>query len=206
MARTRWPPGPVTPRPLAQARQIRPAAPVGAENLGPGRQVDLKTAQRRRPIRRSGRDPGPDPTPAPAETTQARPEAEKQDQKHYPHPPCRFGARDETAIRGRRCAHRSSGPAGSSQIRELEGNCKPACWPASRRALERNGPVATMAIVSPGDIRANGTGPRARGKYQVSAPTSGGGPHAGERHRHRRRFLLLLARCATPKLFPQSLQ
>src|SRR5215467_7966739 len=27
------------PRPLTQARQIRPAAPVGAKNLGPGRQI-----------------------------------------------------------------------------------------------------------------------------------------------------------------------
>ena len=35
MARTRWPPGPVKPRPLAQARQIRPAAPVGAKDWGP---------------------------------------------------------------------------------------------------------------------------------------------------------------------------
>src|SRR5438034_8375070 len=34
MARTRWPPGPVTPRPLAQARQIRPAPPVGATKPG----------------------------------------------------------------------------------------------------------------------------------------------------------------------------
>jgi hypothetical protein len=35
MARTRWPPGPCEPRPLAQARQIRPAAPVGAKDWGP---------------------------------------------------------------------------------------------------------------------------------------------------------------------------
>src|SRR6266487_2046651 len=39
MARTRWPSDPVKPRPLAQARQIRPAAPVGATKPGPGRQI-----------------------------------------------------------------------------------------------------------------------------------------------------------------------
>ena len=34
------------PRPLAQARQIRPAAPAGANmNLGPGRQIDPKDNQ-----------------------------------------------------------------------------------------------------------------------------------------------------------------
>src|SRR5262245_38630499 len=38
MARTCWP-SDLEPRPLAQARQIRPAAPVGAKNLGPGRQI-----------------------------------------------------------------------------------------------------------------------------------------------------------------------
>src|SRR5205809_2227109 len=101
MARTRWPPGPVTPRPLAQARQIRPAPPVGAKDLGPGRQVDLKTA-RAAPADSEVR-PGPRPPalrPHHAKATQARPEAEKQGQEHYPHPPCRIGAPENRAVRG----------------------------------------------------------------------------------------------------------
>jgi hypothetical protein len=63
------------------------------ENLGPGRQVDLKTA--RAASADSEVRPGPRPLtlrPNPAKTTQARPEAEKQSQKHYPHPPCRLRA------------------------------------------------------------------------------------------------------------------
>src|SRR5512142_192576 len=64
------------PRPLAQARQIRPAAPVGARNLGPGRQVDLKTA--RAASADSEVRPGPRlPTlrPYQPKTTEAGPEA-----------------------------------------------------------------------------------------------------------------------------------
>src|SRR5215467_12226814 len=61
------------PRPLAQARQIRPAAPVGAKDWGPGRQVVRRTTrERRRPIRRSGRDPVPDPTPTPPQNLGSR--------------------------------------------------------------------------------------------------------------------------------------
>src|SRR5712692_1879251 len=50
------------PRPLAQARQIRPAAPVGARKPGT-RPTDRLAGQpeRRQPDRRSGRDPGPRP-------------------------------------------------------------------------------------------------------------------------------------------------
>src|SRR5258707_6108063 len=48
------------PRPLAQDGQIRPAAPVGAWNLGPDRQiVSQDSTKRRQPNRRSDRDPVP---------------------------------------------------------------------------------------------------------------------------------------------------
>jgi hypothetical protein len=78
----RWPPT-CEPRPFAQARQIRPASPVSARKPGTrptGRCQD--SPRRRRPIRRSGRDPGPGPTPAPGQnhagtagSGEARPEA-----------------------------------------------------------------------------------------------------------------------------------
>jgi hypothetical protein len=54
---------------------------------GPGRQIDLKTAERHRPIRRSGRDPGLRPY------ARTRPKPRKQGRRHYPHPPCRIGRR-----------------------------------------------------------------------------------------------------------------
>jgi hypothetical protein len=71
--------GPCEPRPLAQARQIRPAAPAGARK--PGTQpTDRLAGQlgRRQPNRRSGRDPGP----RPYARTIAKPW--KQGRKHYP--------------------------------------------------------------------------------------------------------------------------
>src|SRR5258708_12380735 len=69
--------GPVKPRPLIQARQIRPAAPVGARNPG-SRPADRLAGQpgRRQPTRRSGRDPeAPDPTPPPGQNRGSRAEA-----------------------------------------------------------------------------------------------------------------------------------
>ena len=91
MARTRWPPGPVNPgllpRPGRSDRQRRWVP----ENLGPGRQGVIKTA-RAAPADSEVR-PGPRPPtlrPHQPKTTQAGPEAEKQGQEHYPHPPCRF--------------------------------------------------------------------------------------------------------------------
>ena len=64
------------PRPLAQARQIRPAAPVGARNLGPGRQIVIKTA--RAASADSEVRPGPRPPtlrPHQRKTWEAGPEA-----------------------------------------------------------------------------------------------------------------------------------
>src|SRR6266567_6321444 len=70
----------------SQARQIRPATPVGAmKTWDPGRQIVSKdNPERRQPIRRSGRDLGPRPY-AHTKTKQG-----KQGRKHYPHPPCRL--------------------------------------------------------------------------------------------------------------------
>ena len=71
------------PRPLAQARQIRPAAPVGAVTWGPADRSSRKTA--RTASAESEVRPGPRlPTlrPYPAKTG-------KPGRKHYPHPPCR---------------------------------------------------------------------------------------------------------------------
>jgi len=76
------------PRPGRSDRQRR-----WVPGAGPGRQVDLKTA--RAASADSEVRPGPRPLtlrPHQAKTTQARPEAEKQGRKHYPHPPCRIGA------------------------------------------------------------------------------------------------------------------
>jgi hypothetical protein len=102
MARTRWPPGPVNPgllpRPGRSDRQRRWVP----ENLGPGRQSDIKTT-RAAPADSEVR-PGPRPPtlrPHQAKTTEAGPEAEKQDRKHYPHPPCRIFTAGE--VLDRRC-------------------------------------------------------------------------------------------------------
>src|SRR5262252_7178112 len=76
MARTRWPPGPVKPRPLAQARQIRPAAPVGALKLGPGRQiVSQDNSNGRQPNSRSDRTRSPTLCPHQVKPAEAGPEA-----------------------------------------------------------------------------------------------------------------------------------
>src|SRR5216683_7391225 len=59
------------PRPLAQAGQIRPAAPVGARNWDPAGKPVAGQPQRRRPDRRSGRVPGSDVTPVPPQNPAA---------------------------------------------------------------------------------------------------------------------------------------
>ncbi len=79
--------GPVKPWPLIQARQIRPAAPVGARKTGT-RPTDrfARQPERRQPNRRSGRDQAPDPT---------RPSRQGQGSRagsNYPQSPCRIGA------------------------------------------------------------------------------------------------------------------
>ena len=81
--------GPVKPWPLIQARQIRPAAPVGARKTGT-RPTDrfARQPERRQPIRRSGRDPG-SRRYAPATSRSGKPR-----RKHYPHSPCRLRAFD----------------------------------------------------------------------------------------------------------------
>ena len=72
MARTRWPPGPVNPgllpRPGRSDRQRRWVPKTGARPTD--RYPD--SPRRRRPIRRSGRDPVPDPTPTPRQTRGSR--------------------------------------------------------------------------------------------------------------------------------------
>ena len=72
--------GPVKPWPLIQARQIRPAAPVGARKTGT-RPTDrfARQPERRQPNRRSGRDPGSRPY-APITSRSGKPR-----RKHYPH-------------------------------------------------------------------------------------------------------------------------
>jgi hypothetical protein len=81
------------PRPLAQARQIGPAAPVGARNWDPAGKPVAGQPQRRRPDRRSGRVPGPDATPEPPQHPGSRAAC----RKHSSHPPCRiFASRSST--------------------------------------------------------------------------------------------------------------
>src|SRR5712672_2015602 len=58
MARTRWPPGSVKPRPLAQAGQIRPAPLVGARKPGP-RPADRFAGQPEQASADSQARPGP---------------------------------------------------------------------------------------------------------------------------------------------------
>src|SRR5262245_30857918 len=61
------------PRPLAQARQIRPATPVGAKGPGPGRQVDSKDSPVG--VSRFGGQAGTqatDPTPKPIQNHGSR--------------------------------------------------------------------------------------------------------------------------------------
>jgi hypothetical protein len=92
MARTRWPPGPVNPGLFPGQADQTGSAGGCLKNLGPGRQAGIKTA--RAASADSEVRPGPRPPtlrPHQPKTTQAGPEAEKQGQKHYPHPPCRIG-------------------------------------------------------------------------------------------------------------------
>src|SRR5690242_3487802 len=73
----------------SQARQIRPAAPVGAlKTWGPADKSLSRQPERRRPIRRSGRDPGP----RRYARTGAKPRKQGRGREHYPHPPCRLFA------------------------------------------------------------------------------------------------------------------
>src|SRR5215471_2618955 len=62
------------PRPLAQARQIRPAAPVGALKPGPGRQIVIKTARAASADSEVRPDPGPTLRPHHRSTSEAGPE------------------------------------------------------------------------------------------------------------------------------------
>src|SRR6185369_16056376 len=61
------------PRPLAQDGQIRPAQPVGAVNLGPGRRIVLQDSPHG--VSRLGSQAGtqaPDPTPVSAQNRESR--------------------------------------------------------------------------------------------------------------------------------------
>jgi hypothetical protein len=86
------------PRPLAQARQIRPAAPVGALKRGA------------RPTDRYQDNPSGVGRFAGQARTRSRPYAHtrpkprKQGQSTYPHPPCRIGAADSSTGEAHSCA------------------------------------------------------------------------------------------------------
>ena len=87
------------PRPGWHSRRRRRggAAAPPAQRPGPqchaGKTGPAGQPGRRRPIRRSGRDPVLRTLrPHRPKTTEAGPEAGKQGQKHYPHPPCRLHA------------------------------------------------------------------------------------------------------------------
>ena len=87
MARTRWPSDLRTPASCTgQADQTGSAG--GCQGLGPADKSISRQPERRRPIRRSGRDPGLRPY------ARTRPKPRKQGRKHNPHPPCRLGATD----------------------------------------------------------------------------------------------------------------
>ena len=89
------------PRPLAQDGQIRPAPPVGAVNLGPGRRIVLQDSPHG--VSRLGSQAGtqaPDPTPVSAQNR-------KPGRKHYPQSPCRIFASDSW-IACARCRRQTS--------------------------------------------------------------------------------------------------
>src|SRR5215467_6630029 len=62
------------PRPLTQARQIRPAAPAGALKLGPGRQLVRRTTRMASADSEVRPDPGPTLRPHHRKTPEAGPE------------------------------------------------------------------------------------------------------------------------------------
>src|SRR5262249_5377200 len=62
------------PRPLTQARQIRPAAPVGTLRLGPGRQLVRRTTRMAPADSQVRPDPGPTLRPHHRTTPEAGPE------------------------------------------------------------------------------------------------------------------------------------
>src|SRR6516164_8427627 len=79
--------GPVKPRPLIQARQIRPAAPVGARNLGPGRQIVSQDSPNG--VSRIGGQAG---TQAPDPTSTSPQKHGSRAGSNYPQSPCRIFA------------------------------------------------------------------------------------------------------------------
>ena len=86
MARTRWPPGPVNPGLFPGQADQTGSAGGCLKTWGPADRSISRQPERRRPIRRSGRDPGLRPY------ARTRPKPPKQGRKHNPHPPCRFRA------------------------------------------------------------------------------------------------------------------
>src|SRR5256885_15831999 len=74
MARTRWPVRPVKPWPLIQARQIRPAAPVGATKAWDPAGRSIRRTDPNGVSRLGGQagTQAPDPTPPPSQSQGSR--------------------------------------------------------------------------------------------------------------------------------------
>ena len=74
MARTRWPSDPVKPWPLIQARQIRPAAPVGATKAWDPADRSIRRTDPNGVSRLGGQagTQAPDPTPPPSQSQGSR--------------------------------------------------------------------------------------------------------------------------------------
>jgi hypothetical protein len=97
VARTRWPSDLRTPASCTgQADQTGSAG--GYQGLGPADRSISRQPERRRPIRRSGQDPGLRPY------ARTRPKPRKQGRKHNPHPPCRLCAACQWLVRRSRAA------------------------------------------------------------------------------------------------------
>src|SRR5215472_5223638 len=126
MARTRWPPGPVNPASdPGQADQTGSAG--GCLKTGPGRQIVSQDNPRgRQPNSRSDRTRSPTLRPYSAITQEAEPE-------HYPHPPCRIGAREPSGASATCEAHISPFWVFAALLRE--GGAVPAGSVLSRLAL-----------------------------------------------------------------------
>ena len=179
MARTRWPPGSVTPASCTgQADQTGSTGGCQRTRAPAGRSI-RKTTSRRQPIRRPSRDPGPALPPHHRKPAEAGP-------NHHPHPPCRLCAEAAgghtaacSAQSAQLCAvtvanRRDCYGAAGRQDR-IEGEPR-VCWPAVEPLSSGRSCLARPRGTRIGHEQASAAALRARLPPRRPAPEAPAGP------------------------------